>query len=127
MKKINSALIIDDDRTSNVICENILLNAQITDKVLSFLSVEEGLAYLQKTKNTDEFPELILLDIKFPTTDGWEFLTEYKNLGMTQQTNLYVLTSSISKKDYTKALEDENVKGFITKPLTKDRILKLFS
>jgi response regulator of citrate/malate metabolism len=127
MKKLNQVIIIDDDSTNNLICENIIQKAQITHQVLSFLTMKEATDYLMGIGSTDKFPEIILLDVNFPNQKGWDFFEDYEKIpsAFRKNTSVYMITSSIAKKDILEAKDREFVKGCFIKPLTKDKIAKL--
>lgn len=128
MKKVNSAIIIDDDPTNNLVCENIIIGSRLTDNVKSFTNVSEALNYLKALQNKEELPDIIFLDINLPQMSGWDFLEEYKALiaKNIKKPDLFILTSSIIKKDIVKAKSEQEVKGFINKPLTKEKVKTLF-
>lgn len=127
MQKFKRVMIIDDDRTNNIICESVIMAKKIAESVKSFLSVAGSLSYLRATKN---LPDVLFLDINFGgEQDGWYFLEEYKKLMKEQEhkTLIYVLSSSIAQKDIDKANNDVEVSKFISKPLTPTKIEKLFA
>jgi CheY-like chemotaxis protein len=59
-----------------------------------------------------------------PVYDGWDFLNEYEKLPheLTEQTLLYMLSSSINPPDIQKAGNYRVVKSYITKPLTSEAL-----
>lgn len=129
MKKFKFCLIIDDDHLSNIISENSIFKNGIAEQIKSLLSVESAIEFLESLVGSTAFPDLIFLDIHFPTDqDGWDFLEHFSEAFEDKQQNLqlYLLTSSISKKDIEKATAYKMVEGFISKPLTKEKILNLF-
>ncbi|MCS7027164.1 MAG: response regulator [Bacteroidia bacterium] len=132
MKKDNvSIVIIDDDRTNNIICENMLKKLRISQDITSFQSIEEGLAFLENSFRKGLFPDVIFLDLRFPESDkdAWYFLEIYPKL-LAQypqaKTLLYVLTSSIAKKDMKRVENYSFVHGFISKPLSEEKLAKFF-
>lgn len=113
-------ILIDDDPVSNLIHKKII---EITTKdgeteVISFLTVKEGLDFIEKQchdRNCDEF--VILLDINMPGLNGWDFLDQLGKLPKPWN-NVYILSSSIAKVDLAKANSYGAVKGYLYKPLT---------
>jgi response regulator RpfG family c-di-GMP phosphodiesterase len=130
MSQNKSLLIIDDDFTNNLICENILKKIQYFQNIKSVLNIQEGIDYILQHKNTLLFPEVVLLDLRFPEGQktGWDFLTEFSSMNdVLQNINLYVLTSSIARRDMALTETYPFIKGFISKPLNEEKIKKIMS
>ncbi len=122
-KKLNCILLIDDDEPTNFIHERVIKKLDCAEKVISLLSAEDALKYLQ-IKNGDNYPcpDLIFLDINMPGMDGWEFLEEYQKLGSHQRGRIVVvmLTTSVNPDDEEKAHQLSGISGFRIKPLTRE-------
>ncbi len=125
MSKLKKILLIDDDTINNFIVINKLNNIALSLDAVSVLNGREGLDYLNKCilENLD-FPELILLDINMPVLDGWGFLDEFEKLekNYQQKTAIYMVSSSVYIEDIEKAKEYSQIKQFISKPLSKDKL-----
>ncbi len=122
------ALIIDDDYTSNLITENLLLSMQVSEQVQSILKIEEAQKHFLQAFQNHTLPDLILLDLNFPEGSGWIFLEFYKEQ-VEKETpkhlpKLFILTSSIARKDIEKAQMTHLVQGFISKPLLREKVSK---
>ena len=63
---------------------------------------------------------VIFLDINMPVMNGWQFLEQMQILNLNP--TVYILTSSIDQSDISKARTFKNVKAFLTKPLTYDKM-----
>ncbi len=76
-------------------------------------------------------PVVLLLDINMPVMNGWVFLDKLnhfivdQNKSITGQLIIYVLSSSVDKKDIDKAMQYPNVVDYIIKPITKEIIRKV--
>lgn len=130
MKVYELAIIIDDDITNNIICESMILNTQLAKKVKSFISLKEGYEFLVNCTEQKEFPDLILLDLRFPEEkSGWDFLNKTGDVmkKFAKLPDLYILTSSIAGRDIDRAKNEPLVKGFISKPLNTEKIKTIFS
>ncbi len=120
--KIIRTIIIDDEEADNYVHK---INIESTGKgevIKSFLKAEEALDWLKlKPQKID----LIFLDINMPEMDGFTFLKHYHLLEKQHKAErvIIMLTSSLSNSDKEKAIQN-NVK-FETKPLTKERFIKL--
>ncbi|MCU0445887.1 MAG: response regulator [Microscillaceae bacterium] len=127
MKKYKLALIIDDDKVSNLIAENALQTSGVVEKVISVLSIEESITFLQKLDAP--YPDVIFLDLNFPTKlNGWYFLENLAQIipSKMQSVDIYMFTSSISKKDIERAMNTQQLAGFISKPLNQAKIMEFF-
>ena len=126
MAKFDKLLVIDDDQTHNLICENLMLEGRVFNHVECLLSIQEGINYLNACP-IDEFPNYIFLDLMFPNHTGWQFMELYKQRYKdNSQTKIYIITASVSKNDWKKAQEEPLVCGFINKPFTDDKLKNLF-
>ena len=65
-------------------------------------------------------PDLFLLDINMPEMDGWEFLYQLDRMGI--ESDVMILSSSVHWDDIERAKEYGNVKCYIQKPLTEEKI-----
>jgi CheY-like chemotaxis protein len=68
-----------------------------------------------------------LLDINMPGMSGWEFLEAYSKLpeDKKKEINIVMLTSSLNPDDKIKSLRNPDVKEFINKPITVEKVQKL--
>ena len=122
--KIN-LLVIDDDDINIFIIKKIVektgYNVEMTAKTNGQLAID----YIKEIINTPNFPNLILIDINMPILNGWEFIEAYELLGITRKVDMYMLSSSVYENDIEKAKSYKTVKGFISKPLSIDRLIEL--
>lgn len=128
MKTYKNVLIVDDDYMNNIICESILKKYDVFKQIVSVLSIQEGLERLTQTVNTSNFPDIIFLDLRFPDNEknAWDFLKECAII-QDRSAELYILTSSIAKKDANIVQEYSFIKGFISKPLNEEKIKKILN
>ncbi|HEY1045888.1 MAG TPA: response regulator, partial [Bacteroidia bacterium] len=58
---------------------------------------------------------------------GWEFLDEFKRIANSIKKTIviYIVSSSISPSDINKANQQENVRDYIIKPITKKKFIEL--
>ncbi|RZJ78960.1 MAG: response regulator, partial [Flavobacterium sp.] len=75
--------------------------------------------------NKDKFPNLVLIDINMPIMNGWEFVEAYSLIEDTPDADLYILSSSVYENDIEKTKNYPNVNGFISKPLSIERLIEL--
>lgn len=119
-------LVIDDDDINIFIIKKIVektgYNINMVSKTNGQLAIDHLKTILE---NNETFPQLILIDINMPVLNGWEFLEAYDNLNITQRVDLYMLSSSVYENDIEKAKTYKKVKGFISKPLSINRLIEL--
>lgn len=124
MKKLNCALLIDDDSISNFINERLIRKIAAPEQLTIALNGEEALKYILRSHQEKlPHPDLILLDINMPVMDGFEFLKEFKQLNLPDKSSVVIimLTTSTSPND-TERLNDSGAAGYINKPLTEEKL-----
>ena len=126
-----SILLVDDDEINNFISIKLIKKALIYTEINACLDGSYAISELLaiQEKNPDDLPDYILLDINMPIMNGWEFLDEYKRLGIDPlgKSKIYIISSSVFSNDINKAKSYDLVKDFISKPLNVDKIRELFA
>lgn len=117
-EKINHIMIIDDDEISNYVTRKTLECYNIVNKISVFDDPTKALDFL-KTHNNQ--PDIILLDIKMPNMDGFQFIEEFNKLK--SNSDIVILSSSAYSKDKDKAKE-EGV-SYMSKPLKVNTFQKI--
>ena len=119
-EKLRTVMLIDDDKITNILTKKLLLKHNPEMKVEIFNSPFESIEHLEKLKvNNWEMP-IIFLDINMPMMNGWQFLEKIASQNMSP--TIYILTSSVDRNDIEKARTYKNVKAFLTKPLTVEKM-----
>ncbi|MCB2408714.1 response regulator [Hymenobacter lucidus] len=124
MRKLPAILLVDDDDTTNYLNQLLFHRLEVTEQLLVALNGQQALAVLQSCQPTGPvpFPSLILLDMKMPVMDGFDFLEAYTLLPDEQQNAVIImLTTSLNLLDVER-VQDLPIAGFLTKPLTKEKI-----
>ncbi|WP_285059974.1 response regulator [Pedobacter ginsengisoli] len=123
--KINM-LVIDDDEINVFIIKKIVEKTGYAVNMVSKNNGQLALDYLTAlVGNKEPFPQLILVDINMPLLNGWEFLEAYEKLNMPEQTHMYMVSSSVYENDIEKAKSYKTINGFISKPLSIERLTEL--
>jgi len=125
MPTLTCAVLIDDDQTTNFLNQLLLKRISITDKVLVALNGKEALELVQQhcQHATAEAPALVLLDIKMPVMNGFQFLEALGQLpGLRSEAIiLAVLTTSLHAQDVER-VQQLHIPYFLSKPLTQAKI-----
>lgn len=124
IKKKRRYLLIDDDATSNIICELNIKKADPQAAVKSYNDPEEGLTCIKEKCLPDEEGFYILfLDVNMPSMTGWEFLDNFQKLNpkVRKKFIIYILTSSIEDFSEKKRVYPEVV-DIITKPIMAGKL-----
>lgn len=116
--------LIDDDPINNLVCERLLISIFACQDVKAFLEAEAALHWLSGLVET-QWPELILLDINMPVMNGWEFLDAFAVAHPQASLPICLLSSSVYPSDRLQAENHPQVSHFLTKPLTRDKLLQL--
>jgi CheY-like chemotaxis protein len=121
--------LIDDDEIYQYIFRRQVEISHPSSQIHIFPNGKKGFEYLiNSLKSPDTRPEYIFLDINMPIMDGWQFLEEFSSLEkkLTKDINIYLVTSSIDKRDIAKANQIDHVKEYLIKPISEDKIMKVF-
>jgi CheY-like chemotaxis protein len=114
-------ILIDDDGLTNTINKRIIQLVNNTIEVVVFTDIEAAETFLITADQSGEY--LILLDVNFPFSSGWEFLENYQQFHI--QSKVIVLSSSIDTYDRDKARKYPMVVDYITKPLSLEMVKEM--
>ncbi|TLP80124.1 two-component system response regulator [Maribacter sp. ACAM166] len=122
--KLKRILLVDDSREFNYLNNYIIKKNGCTDHIQVAENGQQALDILNLgIKETNLFPDLILLDLNMPCINGWEFMEAFKELKFDQKDEIIIviLSSSINPEDKTRAEKIKEVSGFVNKPLTPEK------
>ena len=130
MTQSNYVLLIDDDEATNFVNDILIKKSNVAETTQSVQNAREALKFIEKCVDQgNNLPDKIFLDINMPEFTGWDFLVEYAKIDqtVTNQIEVYMLSSSQNEEDVILADKNPLVKGFLHKPLTSERLMALFN
>ncbi len=116
--------IVDDDPIYRFTTLRSIERQQLATKVLEFNSGSEALQFLSdKSADPATLPDVILLDINMPLTDGWMFLEQFDQMKSTlsKPITIYMVSSSIDQRDIQRAKANAHVKDYLIKPIPQEK------
>ena len=116
--------IIDDDPISIIILKKNLELIAISEEIVTFSNGKDAFNHLEKEYLKNE-QYVIFLDINMPEMNGWEFLNKVEHLITSQNTSIYLLTSSINKADMEKAKRFLLIEKYLSKPICKEVLIEI--
>ena len=125
MKKL---IFIDNSPLDQFILERVLNKYKLPYEVNCTADADEVIEYLEHNRSdSDNLPDVILLDIYMPQLDGWAFLEKVQSLypTLSKPVKFYMLSSVINPADIQRAKHFSCVRSFIFKPITKEALERL--
>lgn len=122
---IQTAFVVDDNEVDLFIQKRFMEMSHFANEIITFSSPGRALAAIQSDSNQP--PGVIFLDLNMPMINGFEFLEalQLDSSNGLNQLKVVILTSSNNQADYERAHAYKNVIGFISKPLTQQRLDEL--
>lgn len=114
MKQMTNVFLIEDDVVTTFLIKTLMEKFSFASQVFTYQNGAEALEALQESQ---DFPDLLFLDLNMPVMDGWQFLEEIRDIPEFSSIPTYILTSSIDPSDKSKSNSFPNVKGYLVKPI----------
>lgn len=117
---IASIMMVDDEDDYHLITKLTLKKAGFSGSIISFHDAEDALDHL---RTADRKPDLLLVDINMPGTNGFEFIQqcESEELLPTHGTTVIMCSSSNRPLDIDTADRLESVNGYMEKAIDADK------
>ncbi|MDC6388394.1 response regulator [Maribacter sp. PR1] len=128
-ENLNSILLIDDDESSNFLHSIFINKLDLDIEINSALNGQEGLDFiLDKGLEKLALPCMVMLDLRMPVKDGWEFMKMYEEQvpkELKEQLVVVLVTVSDNQEDRDKAEANPYIMDYAQKPLSDDTFKKL--
>ena len=126
MTTYTNYVIIDDDAINNKICTAVLSKLLEEVNITTFLDPIKGYAHIVTEYSRIDHDEkcVLLLDLNMPVMNGWQFLELFdkQDDAVKERVKIFILSSSVDKRDIERADKDKNVSNYLIKPLTKETL-----
>lgn len=122
MKKI---FIVDDDKMYLMIITRRIAKINADVVIESYRNGMTAVEELKKlASENQDLPDTILLDINMPVMDGWQFLDEVERElpEILHKVKIYMVSTSIEATDKQKAMSNEHVLEYISKPISPEKL-----
>lgn len=119
-------LLIDDSDAINEMNAYFFRESIDDVEILTAKNGKDALAIIENP-DSNELPDLVLLDLKMPVFDGYEFLEYLSSIEFSYQDQLKVvlLTTSMNPKDKERISKFPIVLDYLVKPLTMNKVSEL--
>lgn len=118
MGKKKNILLVDDDSIYLFIAQKTI-EEQFPNTVITIC--KNGQEALSKLDSFN--PDVMFLDINMPIMNGWDLLEKLKKKCQKLAYPIFMVSSSIDENDRDRAESYEFVKGFMQKPISKEKFI----
>jgi len=125
----HNVCLIDDDKIYQFTARKIVEATGLAKNILSFFNGKEAIDFFleNQTKELDQLPNVVFLDINMPIVNGWQFLDAYDKLNtrLHKAITIFVVSSSVDDTDIKKSKQYTTVKDYIVKPINRIKYQQL--
>jgi len=121
--KFRAAMVIDDNNIDLYLASKMISKSAFAERVLTFTSAVDALAYLQEhARDPAALPEIMLVDIYMPMMSGFEFMEAFSGLpeSVRRHCRAFITSSTIDERDIARTESDPLVEAFHEKPISRE-------
>ncbi|QGK75310.1 response regulator [Flavobacterium sp. SLB02] len=120
-------LVIEDNLIDQLVISQLLKKVLHVEQIIIANNGKEGIEWLTTKKKNQSL--IILLDIQMPIMNGFEFLNAFQKLNkeIRQETQIYVLSSTLDPDELQDINKNDNVTGFLNKPFPIEEFKRKFT
>ena len=122
-------LLIEDNMIDQLITSRLLKRKLGDKEVIIANNGKEGIEWLLEHRKKTTRPLVVILDIRMPEMDGFEFLSAYESVPeeVKKDTQIIMLSSTLDSNDILRAKNNAYVKDLLSKPLPMQEFEELLS
>lgn len=123
LDRLNTILLVDDDDASNFLHSIFINKLDMDVNINSALNGQEALDFiLGKGQERLELPCMVMLDLRMPVMDGWQFMKAYEDMvpkKLKDQITIVLVTISDNKDDKERANTNKYVADYAQKAFVR--------
>jgi two-component system, response regulator len=121
-------LLVEDNPDDETLTVRALRRHNLANEIVVARDGQEALDYLfgegeYSGRNTEDLPQVMLLDLKLPKLDGLQVLEQMRANPLTRRVPVVVLTSSNEEQDMLRSY-DLGANSYIRKPVDFEQFLE---
>jgi FixJ family two-component response regulator len=117
-------ILVDDDEILLIILEKMFLKVRPDAKLTLFSSGKAALDHLANTPDSGK-KRFLLVDLHLKDLSGWDFLNELTDR-KDELSKVFLFTASVNTANFETAKKYTPVVDFFEKPISFDKIHKIF-
>ncbi|MGK9120413.1 response regulator [Olivibacter jilunii] len=119
--------IVDDDPIFQLLAKKQFQKIAGDIDTVSFTNGIDAYAYFRSVELTSlSMPKLLLVDLNLPIMNGWQLIDKLRRTCLTENTHIYIVSSSPAIEDRIRSLSLTCVKDYLMKPIYSQQYEELY-